>query len=469
MRRRRLVRAIGLGVVLAAIATAPSAADWSPAFRVVQVEYSSAPLVANGTKGGTHVGWVEGLTGPIRSRSVSRGGEVGPTRKLVPAKSDLAHGPWIASTRAGGRVVVWYQQPDADSGWTLRARRISPRGRLGRARSLAGPEHVSSRYNLTAAQIVLHGDGDATVVWTDARTQEGDLKGYSILSSTVHARELRADGTVGPLRSLAEAGATDPAPSATSMGDATLVAWRAHDGSDVVVRAMTLADDAAPGPIHEVARTPAPASSATQAFTNAVGAGLIVWEGPLPSVFGRRVSAGIADGAAFPIAAETYGLEAVVDRTGRATLAWRSVGPPESDFENSIRLRQIGANGAVSPLRTLSDAPRAVSDPSLAIDRAGAVTVVWGESDYDGRRYDVLARRITPAGAVGRPRTLSRSPDMLTEARVVANGRGRAMTVWQLWTPERKVLLASRYVAGCPRARLGAREGARARSAARCR
>lgn len=116
---------------------------------------------------------------------------------------------------------------------------------------------------------------------------------------------------------------------------------------------------------------------------------------------------------------------AAVDRHGRALLAWAAMqdGQTEPVFRVQIRTRSRG--GRLGPVRTISPLRNAnAAWPEVATDDNGNAAVVW-----ENNSSQVMGRRISASGKVGRLRLLSTSAPATTPKVVMSPG-GTALAVW---------------------------------------
>jgi hypothetical protein len=96
-----------------------------------------------------------------------------------------------------------------------------------------------------------------------------------------------------------------------------------------------------------------------------------------------------------------------------------------------LQARRIEPDGARGPILDLSAAGRNPASPDVAIDAAGAATVVWSDRGPTGTEEIVRARRISAAGAL--ERTIDLSPPGLTAKvpEVEVTPSGVATVIWE--------------------------------------
>ncbi len=474
MRRGRTVGAlvacsVGLSMGFSPVATA----DWSAPWTVAPRGASGPPIVAPAPGDGAYVGWVEGSAGPLRVRRVNAHGRPGKVITLARATSSASAGPWIASRPSGALVAVWHVDVP-DLGWSLRMRRLTAQGSLGRVRVVADSRDLSRSPEFSDVQVKMHPDSSATVVWEEVRGHSLFPKGFAIAGATVHARHMGSDGRLEPILDVAEADEIAPMPSvAAGPGRRATVVWQARANSKRIIRTATI-DGTGVGAVQDVSEPlPYGSTHGPGIFANARGVGLATWNSlGTPEIGGRRMAGGVALGSPLAIFEErtSFGVAAVVDANGKATVAWRQVGVPEKGFINQALFRHVLPDGRPTPLLALSATHDEVSNPAVAIDRRAAVTASWTtiqrmDDDY---RYAVQVRRIAAHGRPGAIHTLERSQTILHPPAVVSDRRGRAMVIWSSFNRNGWEIRASRYVAGCSKSQLRYRKRTSGRPPTHC-
>ncbi|HEY7152235.1 MAG TPA: hypothetical protein VH391_11190 [Solirubrobacterales bacterium] len=120
------------------------------------------------------------------------------------------------------------------------------------------------------------------------------------------------------------------------------------------------------------------------------------------------------------------GPQVAVDSSGRATVVWQ-----RSDGVNSrIQTRRIAADGTLEPIQTLSAAGESASDPQVAVDSSGGVTVVWERLDGAGN-LRIQARQVAANGTLEPVQTLSAAGEDGLHPQVAVNPGGKATVAWE--------------------------------------
>ena len=402
-----------------------SEAAWSPPFTAARGASTElgTPLLATSARHGSTIAWRNLETGAIFARRIFRDGARGPTRKL--GRTELfIKGPWIAVDPSGATVAVWYEQG------LLRARRMSPRGKLQRAHLVTPPGMVGN--HALEAHVAVDAAGNATIVWPRVFAREGSSGSELVRPSTVHARRLTAGGQLGPILDLSPSDSLNLRPriAVGPSGHAT-VAWQFFDAIGVAsMRGTTIDRAGTVGPVHDLSAGYSGPTLAVDARGNAT----IVWVSETlaaPTLVARRIR---ADGALGPLHVlgtislglyEELSVGVGVDRAGSATVAWQA-----ESWLSTILSRRITVNDTLGPPWTLS----VKSDESdVAVDPAGNATVVWVRSQSAvGYDYAIRARRVSRHGKLGAGRTVGSAPSAaLSGPKVIADARGVVTVAWR--------------------------------------
>jgi hypothetical protein len=148
----------------------------------------------------------------IRARRISAKGRVG---RVMPVSSAQEYGvlPEVASDARGDTVVVW-------EGNGAEARQISPRGALGPTQTLSSPGQVGY-----SPQVAIDGNGNATTLWYETHYSPTHPESWFLL-----ARQISATGALGPMQTLATEPIRNTAIAVNPGGDA-FAAWTQFNGS----------------------------------------------------------------------------------------------------------------------------------------------------------------------------------------------------------------------------------------------
>jgi hypothetical protein len=392
-----------------------SDAAWSPpvtAGRGASTELGT-PLLATSARHGSTIAWRNHETGAIFARRIFRDGALGPTRKL--GRTELfINGPWIAVDPSGATVAVWYEQG------LLRARRMSPRGKLQPVHLVTPPEAVGNYHR--EAGVAVDARGDATIVWPRELVSPASGRGLEYITPpTVHARRLTANEELGPILDISTSDGYNLRPRiAVGPSGRATVAWQ----FGASVHATTIDRDGTVGEVRDLSE-----GSRPELGVDARGNATIVWISS--AVVARRILAGGALGPLLdlgPISPGFYeepSLGVAVDRAGSATVAWQS-----ESWLSTILSRRITVNDTLGPPLTLS----VRSDESeIAVDPAGNATAVWVRSQSAvGYDYAIRARRLSRHGKLGTGRTVgSARSAALSGPKVVADARGVVTVAWR--------------------------------------
>jgi hypothetical protein len=168
-------------------------------------------VIASGAHGDAIVAWTQpdSTDWRIRARQISANDRLGSVKTL----SAPGHGAGlteIASDAHGDAVVVWSQFDPKESNRTIKARRISARGAVGRLMTISS----SQEYGLLP-EVASDARGDTVVVW------EGN---------GAEARQISPTGALGPTQTLSSPGQVGYSPQVAidGNGNATTLWYETH-------------------------------------------------------------------------------------------------------------------------------------------------------------------------------------------------------------------------------------------------
>jgi hypothetical protein len=245
-----------------------------------------------------------------------------------------------------------------------------------------------------------------------------------------------------PLSAVGES-ALDPAVAVDPQDRAT-VAWLRFARGQTRIESVRVGADGVPGEVNTLLSVAQDRLLSPQVAVGPNGGATVVWERDTEPFRQSDCSAGRfptcvqavsidADGTPGPVmtlarfdmperdpdlGGPGKGPQVIVDSQGRATVAWRRTDYEAGTVVQSVRLEADATSGTV---RTLSATE--AGDPSLAVDSADRVTVVWPRA---GR---IEAVRVGDDGVPGAVQTVfKRSTN--DDPQVAVDDRGRATVVW---------------------------------------
>jgi hypothetical protein len=260
-------------------------------------------------------------------------------------------------------------------------------------------------------EVVVDSDGEATVLWEEA-------------GQTYRARIL-ADDTVAP-GAAAIAGSSGGAEVVVDSQDRVTVAWSGESGA----YATRYADD---GSVSYPPVQLAPPSQSSFSPSIAVDPNdrvSVAWEardGSSATAMYVRIAADGTPGGALPLGdgvAFATLPDVAVAPGGLATVVWRSPGEPG---ENDLVARRVATDGSADTERVLVPDVSAVENfgdegPAAASDSLGRVTAIVIADAEAGEQ--LVAVRLTADGTAGPKRVLAAGN--ITAARLVVDPAGRA-------------------------------------------
>jgi hypothetical protein len=140
---------------------------------------------------------------------------------------------------------------------------------------------------------------------------------------------------------------------------------------------------------------------------------------------------------------DSYDIEphVAVDPAGAATVVWAD----RSAASDMVRARRIAADGTVGAVLDISDPAEGTSDPQVAVDAAGNATVVWRSQLAGGEM--VRARRITAAGALEPIMDVSALDNVFSAPRLAAAPSGAVTVVWSVNDSATEIVVQGRRIA----------------------
>ncbi len=325
----------------------------------------------------------------------------------------------VAVAPDGTATVVWSAR-EGGGEFKVFARRIDPHGTREAIQQLS-----ASGQDALNPQVAVAPDGTATVAWT--RSDGSDF--------LVQARRIFADGTPEvSTKNLSTTGQNSFEPQLAVAPDGTAtVVWKKFDGSHYLVQERRIAGDGTREESFHTLSASKQDAAEPRVGVAEDGTATVVWsrfDGSNAIVQARRIAPG-GEPEASTENLSASGQSAIQPRLavapdGFATVAWN-----RSDGSNwIIQAQRLSAAGlpAGAPV-DLSAAGQSAAEPQLALDAAGAATVVWDRSDGSG--FVVQARQLDSAGEPeGFAVNLSAAGRDAAEPAVSISPDGAATVLW---------------------------------------
>jgi hypothetical protein len=256
----------------------------------------------------------------VKARRISPAGALGPVKTLSGPTEEFEH-PDVASDADGDAIAVWTQV--GAKSWSIMARRISAKGRLGRARTLSAPAALSAPGDPGQAHIASDAHGRALAVWSQFKSKRPNRR--------IWVRRISADGRLGRVKDVSDQQeqAQSPRIASDARGD-SIVVWSA---------------------------APEDGGYRTEA---------------------RRISASGDLGSIQPLApfGANQAPQVAIDGSGNATAVWEGMDPDQP----YVRTRQILATGTLGPTQTLA-AATPWGQAQIAVNAKGDAFAVWSQFD----------------------------------------------------------------------------------------
>ncbi|MGN6216571.1 MAG: glycosyl hydrolase [Solirubrobacterales bacterium] len=355
---------------------------------------SDVAVAADGTSTVVWSGRQAGGEFRVFARRIAPDGTPGPIQQLSASGED-ALTPQVAVAPDGTAVVAWTRSDG--SNFLVQARRIAPDGT---------PEESTKNLSTTGhdsfePQVAVAPDGTATVVW----------KRFDGFHYLIQERRIAGDGTrEASSHTLSESkqDAVEPQVGVAADGTAT-VAWSRYDGAESVVQTRQIAPDGEPEATTETLSASGESAIQPRLTTAPDGTATVVWnrfDGSNWIVQAQRLSpAGLPEGAPEDLSAAGRSAaepQLALDSAGAATVVW-------DRFDGSsfvVQARRLEPEGGpAGPAVDLSASGRDAAEPAVAIAPDGAATVLW--SRFDGSSFIVQRRDLNPDGSLSATESLS--------------------------------------------------------------
>ena len=440
MTKRMMPGCVSVFGIALALAT-PAAAGWPTTPSGVPVCMASGdqrvPEVVTDGAGGVIIAWTDLRTGTldIYAHHVLASGDLDPAWPLNGLAVCTAPGQQryhaVASDGAGGAIVCW-QDERGDDGTGKRsdifAQHVLASGVVDPAWPIHGRVLCAATGLQLYPQIASDGGGGAIVAWEDLR----DNSGTWTTNADVYAQHVLSTGVVDPawpVDGRAVCAATniqmDPTLVADTAGGA-FVAWDdVRSGTNVDAYAHHVLASGALDPAWPVDGLLLRASADNQVMPAIVadgsGGAFVAWEdgGNTPNAdpYAQHVLAGGGIDPAWPAAGRTLCAAArsqwfpaiVADGAGGAIVSWvdQRFGPGVS----RVYAQRVLAGGATDASwpdngREICAAPDWADDAKLVIDGEGGAIIVWDQGTYSGTRH-IYAQRVQSNGELGGDHTVA--------------------------------------------------------------
>ena len=256
--------------------------------------------------------------------------DYGPARPVSESGDDATR-PQVAIDSDGRATVAWYGF-DEDGVARIRIARIRHDNAVGPVRTIS-----TSRADAAYPTLDVDRDGRVTVAWYSS-TQTGIVR--------VEAVRIKADGTVGKVRTLSARGeiAFFPQVIVSPRGLATIV-WQTEAPTNRI-QARRMREDGTLGPV------------------------LTLDSHPRFTVKDPRLG---------------------IDGRGRVTVAWTRFDGERDQFGSrnaTVRTTRLSPNGRPEPARRISPRTQNASYPQVAVDRDGRALVVWNADHIYSRSIE---------------------------------------------------------------------------------
>jgi hypothetical protein len=294
--------------------------------------------------------------------------------------------------------------------------------------AFSAPVDLSDSQDAMQPEIASDADGDAVAVWS----------AWDGSDPRVQARTISADGFLGPIRTLSDAGqhARYPQVASDSNGGAIVVWWR---NLEIQARTISAASDL--GPVETLATHTL--GDHPQIASDADGDAIVVWD-RRGAIYARTISAaGVVGPSKILSRAEQFAghfpqsPQVASDAQGDAVAVWiHNLGAHPSPTTSRVEARTISRAGVRGPIKTLSAGGRDAywALPEIASDARGDAVAVWAGGPNGVDRF-LKARMISHTGSLGPIRTLfgrARNRGLPSgEAQIASDADGDAVAVWR--------------------------------------
>jgi len=166
------------------------------------------------------------------------------------------------------------------------------------------------------------------------------------------------------------------------------------------------------------------------------GSFVAVWQRALPDrpardrvIEARRIDRQGALGPLLvltPTDGEVENAHVTIGADGRAVAIWHRIVAP---LQIALEARQIGSDGALGPLITVSDPGERALSSAVVVGPAGDATIAWNHQ-LDDFRAVLRVRRLAADGSLGPVFTLTPADEQVQEVAVTIDRGARPLVVW---------------------------------------
>jgi hypothetical protein len=284
------------------------------------------------------------------------------------------------------------------------------------------PVDVVKQHGVGGPLIATDSAGNTVFMW-----QQGGIAG------TLYTRSRMADGALTPIQRITPPGepAWSPHLAVDPAGDAYFV-WQVFDGPETKVRARVRSADGTLGPVQTVASKKSYDDKVELAAVGVGANGRAVFSWVRENNIGTPVSTQARSrsksgqlGPVRTVAAQGATGQMAVDASGNATFVWEVSG----DEPDAIWTRILTAAGTLSePKRVSRVGGNNARDPHVGVSRQGRAVIEWHA--LDGSLHPVLmVRRRAPDGSLQPSQLLAKGDTPNLDLAVAPNGA--AIFCWE--------------------------------------
>jgi len=319
--------------------------------------------------------------------------------------ADDQDGADAAVAGSGRSVIVWQSSGQDGSGDGIYAQIYNADGTPDGAEF---PVNTTTLGNQGDPSVAVDATGAFVIVWTDDAL-DGEGEG-------IFARMFDADGTPQtgeiPVNSYVTGDQSNPVVAMDSGGGFT-VAWTdaAQDGSDAGIYARRFTSAGLPATVEFPVNATVAGNQQHPSLDVDVGGTItIAWDslgqdGSGYGVYARQFDpAGTPSGGEFPVNTETASHQLLpsiaANGAGRFAIAWNSYGQDGDSY--GVYAQRYNSDGSADggEFRVNTETTSSQSSPSVAMDDAGNLAVVWVSSGQDGDGLGIYGQLYNSDGSL---------------------------------------------------------------------